>query len=271
MNKAQRQLGAILAVIAAAAAAAYWYWSPELALREMQRAAKAGDADTFSEHVDYPRLRESMKGQMAAIVTDKLGAQASSSGLGALGAMIGLVMVDRVVDAVVRPEVVMSAIRGGRLRSPLENANIVDEARHTAARTDALNLETALKLYVMDNGAPPTAAQGLDALARKPTSAPIPEHWRGYLETVPMDPWGRPYRYQVEDGQPKVSYDAPPVAEQARPSQQDEVVWSGERKGTDKYLIYAGTRAEPAATGMVMVLERSGFATWKLTEIRMPK
>lgn len=55
--------------------AAYWYWSPLLAIRQMQTAARAGDADTFNDHVDYPRLRESLKGQFSAMLTKRLGGQ----------------------------------------------------------------------------------------------------------------------------------------------------------------------------------------------------
>ena len=49
-----------------------------------------------------------------------------------------------------------------------------DDARATAARTDVNNLMQALKLYRLDNQRYPTAEQGLEALARKPTAAPVP-------------------------------------------------------------------------------------------------
>ena len=55
-------LFAILAAIFALGA--YWYWSPFLVIRQMQSAAKVGDADAFNDHVDYPRLRESLKGHL---------------------------------------------------------------------------------------------------------------------------------------------------------------------------------------------------------------
>ena len=44
-----------------------------------------------------------------------------------------------------------------------------DEARAVAARQDIATIMQSLKLYRLDNGRYPTAAQGLDALARKPT------------------------------------------------------------------------------------------------------
>ena len=70
-----------------------------------------------------------------------------------------------------------------------------DDARITAARTDIAALSQALKLYRLDNGAYPTAAQGLAALTQKPTTAPIPSNWKPYIEKLPNDPWGRPYGY----------------------------------------------------------------------------
>ena len=70
-----------------------------------------------------------------------------------------------------------------------------DDARVTAARTDIGNLTVALKLYKLDNLRYPTASQGLQALVVKPTTEPVPPHWKPYLEKLPNDPWGRPYQY----------------------------------------------------------------------------
>lgn len=74
-----------------------------------------------------------------------------------------------------------------------------DEAKVTEAKVQIRNLETALKLYKLDNGAYPSTEQGLDALVSKPAAGAIPRNWRegGYLEQkrVPPDPWGNPYLY----------------------------------------------------------------------------
>jgi hypothetical protein len=107
--------------LAIAAVAAYWYWSPYVVMRQMRSAAIEADADSFNDHVDYPRLRESLKGQLSARITGDL---ASHPGSGnpieqagsALGSMLGLALVDRMVDAVVRPEMVMRAMEQGRFQ-----------------------------------------------------------------------------------------------------------------------------------------------------------
>ncbi|UXH77432.1 type II secretion system major pseudopilin GspG [Roseateles amylovorans] len=70
-----------------------------------------------------------------------------------------------------------------------------DQARATAARQDVGALMQALKLYRLDNGDYPSAAQGLGALVDKPVAGKPPTNWRKYLERLPNDPWGRPYHY----------------------------------------------------------------------------
>ncbi len=72
-----------------------------------------------------------------------------------------------------------------------------DEARATAARTDIASIVQSLNLYKLDSHRYPTTEQGLQALVKKPTISPVPENWKGngYLERVPKDPWGHPYRY----------------------------------------------------------------------------
>lgn len=70
-----------------------------------------------------------------------------------------------------------------------------DDARVTAAKTDIANINQALKLYRLDNQRYPTGEQGLQALVAKPTSGPVPQNWKPYLEKLPNDPWGNPYQY----------------------------------------------------------------------------
>lgn len=70
-----------------------------------------------------------------------------------------------------------------------------DEARVVAARQDIATLMSALKFYRLDNRRYPSAEQGLEALVHKPEMAPVPDHWKAYLERLPTDPWGNPYQY----------------------------------------------------------------------------
>jgi len=74
-----------------------------------------------------------------------------------------------------------------------------EEARRIKAKTDIKTIESALKLYKLDNGSYPTTEQGLQALIKKPDTQPVPKKWKegGYLEStnVPKDPWSNPYYY----------------------------------------------------------------------------
>ena len=70
-----------------------------------------------------------------------------------------------------------------------------DDARVTAAKTDVTNLMQALKLYRLDNQRYPSAEQGLQALLVKPTTSPVPNNWKTYLDQLPKDPWGQAYVY----------------------------------------------------------------------------
>ena len=81
-----------------------------------------------------------------------------------------------------------------------------EQAKRAKAKMEIRGIESALKMYKIDNGIYPTTEQGLEALLKKPDTAPVPNKWRegGYLEgnAVPKDPWDNPYYYvsPTEDG-----------------------------------------------------------------------
>ena len=107
---------AAIAIAILLAIAAYWYGSPFLAVRQLQQAAQEGDAETFNAHVDYPKLRDSLKVQLSTLIGQKMGTPPDSGNpLAALGKLIGQRLVDQLVEAMVRPETVMMALNSGRL------------------------------------------------------------------------------------------------------------------------------------------------------------
>ena len=185
------------AVVTVVAIAGYWYWSPFLAIRQMQSAAQAKDADAFNERVDYPKLRESLKGQLSAVMGEQMTkTQDAGNPFAALGSMLGLAMVDRFVDAMVRPETVMRAMQDGQM-SPV---------------------------------------------AVKPSDAPAPTS-------------------------------SNPDSQAPAEAREDKPKWTYERKGVDKLIAYATDPQKPGAQNsekLGVVFERSGFANWKLTEVRLP-
>ena len=72
-----------------------------------------------------------------------------------------------------------------------------DEARVQKVFADFSAIETGLRMYRLDNFSYPSSEQGLGALTERPTLTPVPANWRsgGYLESLPVDPWGNAYLY----------------------------------------------------------------------------
>jgi hypothetical protein len=180
-NKTKATVVAIVLVITGAGG--YWHYSPYLAMKQMHAAAEQKDADTFSAHVDYPKVRESLKGQLAAMMTGKLGSSgASSGGLEGLGAAMGLALINPMIDAMVSPEMVMRSMQQGDFK-PL-----------------------------------PSAAEGSTGTA-EPAKEPN---------------------------------------------------WEFDRVDTNKLISYAVDPDSKDGPQVGAVFERSGFADWKLTELRLP-
>lgn len=75
--------------------------------------------------------------------------------------------------------------------------NRPDTARITKAKQDIRVIESALKLYRLDNFQYPSTDQGLQALVEQPAGDPPAKNWKsgGYLDRLPKDPWGNPYQY----------------------------------------------------------------------------
>lgn len=72
-----------------------------------------------------------------------------------------------------------------------------DQARVARAQSDIAAIVSAVNLYRLDNFRYPTTEQGLAALVSKPSSDPVPANWSagGYMDRLPIDPWGQPYQY----------------------------------------------------------------------------
>lgn len=187
MSSKQTRIVIVAFATALLGSGAYWYWSPYLAINSMKSSAEAKDADSFNQHVDYIKLRESLKGQFNAKMAGALKGTEGSSDMeragSSLGAMIGLALVDKMIDAMVRPEMVMKAMSEAKLQNPTSRDSTSDS----------------------------TKVKGLK--------------------------------------------------------------WVLERKSTDKVIAYGAeepSAATPEAARVGFVFDREGFASWKLTEIRLP-
>jgi general secretion pathway protein G len=75
-----------------------------------------------------------------------------------------------------------------------------DKAKRVKAQADLHEFQTALDRYYLDNGYYPTSDQGLQALVSRPGSGRVPANYEegGYIQRIPLDPWGNPYFYQSD-------------------------------------------------------------------------
>jgi len=109
-----------------------------------------------------------------------------------------------------------------------------EQARLTAARTDIeSSLATALDLYKMDVGQYPTTDQGLGALIKASSVAPVPVNWSGpYLKkkAVPKDPWGHEYAYAAPGTHNPDSYDLSSLGPNGVEDEHSITNWGNEEK-----------------------------------------
>lgn len=73
------------------------------------------------------------------------------------------------------------------------------KAKTQSAQLQIENINTALEMYYVENGAYPSASAGLRALVEATPEAP---RWNGpYLKNAKtlQDPWGRPYQYSLSE------------------------------------------------------------------------
>lgn len=86
----------------------------------------------------------------------------------------------------------ISALVGPRVLSQLT------DSRERAAKLQIEAFSSALDIFFIDVGRYPVEAEGLAALVEKPSNVQV---WNGpYLrgDRVPLDPWGREYRYSSD-------------------------------------------------------------------------
>ncbi len=68
-----------------------------------------------------------------------------------------------------------------------------DQARRVKAKADIRSIQSALALFKTDTGRFPTTSEGIEALVNDPGVKGF--NADGYLELVPVDPWGNRYVY----------------------------------------------------------------------------
>lgn len=83
--------------------------------------------------------------------------------------------------------------------------NKIGSSKSKVAEAQIELLTSALSTYRLDIGTYPTTEQGLEALMERPQGQ---ANWDGpYLaKDLPLDPWDKPYRYELKDNYDMVVY-----------------------------------------------------------------
>ena len=99
----------------------------------------------------------------------------------------------------------------------------LETSREVAVKADIQAFSTALKLYSGMNGFYPTQSQGLMALVKQPTSAPVPKQWHQAWEKVPHDPWDSEYNYTCPGKHNPKSFDLFSSGPDRQPGTDDDI------------------------------------------------
>ena len=104
---------AVAAVLSVAAATLYA--SPYWTLRTLHTAVQDQDATTVAKHVDFPALREDLKGQLLLKMQRDMATRpgVESQPLSGLGQMFAMGLVNQMVDGLVSPTGVALALKNG--------------------------------------------------------------------------------------------------------------------------------------------------------------
>ena len=108
-----RRITKSILALALAAFVAWVWFAPHLTVHAMRKAAERGDAEVLSSHVDFPALRESVRAQLAARVSDRLG---DGGALSRLGAQFATTLASPAIDAMVSPESLAMIFAGRDMR-----------------------------------------------------------------------------------------------------------------------------------------------------------
>jgi hypothetical protein len=93
------------------------YFSPHLTVYQMKSAIKNHDADAFSEHVDFPALRENFKGQMMAFMNKELSTpEMKQNPFAGFGQAMAVALIGPMIDAMITPAGVIVMMENGNTK-----------------------------------------------------------------------------------------------------------------------------------------------------------
>ncbi|MBF5004837.1 DUF2939 domain-containing protein [Diaphorobacter caeni] len=156
-------IAAVTAVVLAIAV--LLYASPYIAMHSIKKAMDAQDADALAQYVDFPVLRENLKGKMMSTIANRLPqSEDPSNPLGGIGQALGSIVVGAAVDNLVSPAGVMMLMQTGQFgpkvsqSKPAQNDGAASEqAKGNDERSFSLTYQGFSKVRVFRKSQPGSA------------------------------------------------------------------------------------------------------------------
>jgi hypothetical protein len=104
----------LLAIIALIAFGIWFYATPYLTVSNMTSAAESGDTVKLSSHVNFPALKDNLKGLLNAKLAPEAEKQEAAP-LTSLGTALASTLIGPMVDTLVTPESLAMIIKGHKL------------------------------------------------------------------------------------------------------------------------------------------------------------
>ena len=121
---------------------------PYLALYQIKSAAQNGDGEALSEHIDFLELRQSLKDQMNVAVGKKMVEQADDNPFAALGAALGGMMIEKIVDMYVTPASITELMKGKKPKPEYINAPTKGDSEYKPLANASTSYESFSKFSV---------------------------------------------------------------------------------------------------------------------------
>lgn len=102
----------VLRAIAVVLAAIWFFFTPHLTANAMRTAAQERDSAKLSGYVDFPALKESLKGSFNAKLAAGVATDADNNAFAALGAAMAAALINPMIDALVTPESLAMVMQG---------------------------------------------------------------------------------------------------------------------------------------------------------------
>jgi hypothetical protein len=101
-----------LIIAAIAIVVACYGYSPYQTVHAMKTAGENRDGEALAEHIDFPSVRQSLKEQVNVKLEKMVNDDSAENPIGALGAALGGMLVDKLVDAYVTPAGLIQMMKG---------------------------------------------------------------------------------------------------------------------------------------------------------------